>query len=269
MKRDLALSFCAVALAVFATSNARADSLDIDLEYGSGTWKLYAEVIAGGAADGSFGISAIRGLIDNVDFGTNGNAVTIPGGIGAINPIPTSSGPRDPVLQKSGGTLDILYGQDVSVTANIVTGVGVGGRDLVASGTYSGIAPAFGTDISSAGTFTTEGLFLGAATAANAIDPDSVSLTVSLAGDYDNSGQVGQGDLDLVLLNWGTTSPPVPLGWINQQPSGLIGQNALDGVLLNWGGSAISASLAQVPEPTSLALGSFALLGLLATRRRK
>ncbi len=60
--------------------------------------------------------------------------------------------------------------------------------------------------------------------------------TVSpLEGDYDNDGFVGQADLDLVLLNWGKTSPPVPAGWVNQVPIGLIGQAALDGPLLNWG----------------------------------
>ena len=60
--------------------------------------------------------------------------------------------------------------------------------------------------------------------------------TVSpLEGDYDNDGFVGQADLDLVLLNWGKTSPPVPAGWVNQVPAGLIGQAALDGALLHWG----------------------------------
>ncbi len=57
----------------------------------------------------------------------------------------------------------------------------------------------------------------------------------SLEGDYDNDGFVGQADLDLVLLNWGKTSPPVPAGWVNQVPAGLIGQAALDGALLHWG----------------------------------
>ena len=76
-------------------------------------------------------------------------------------------------------------------------------------------------------------------------------------GDYDNDGFVGQSDLDLVLLNWGDTSPPAPAGWVNQVPTGLIGQGALDGVLLNWGNSA-SSQLVGVPEPSS------ALLFLLA-----
>jgi hypothetical protein len=57
-------------------------------------------------------------------------------------------------------------------------------------------------------------------------------------GDYDDSGQAAQGDLDLVLLNWGETAPPVPDGWDNEQPDGLIGQARLDQVLLHWGNGA-------------------------------
>jgi hypothetical protein len=88
-----------------------------------------------------------------------------------------------------------------------------------------------------------------------------------IPGDYDNSGQVAQGDLDLVLLNWGKTVPPdpVPEGWINQQPSGLIGQGALDGVLLNWGGL---SSTASVPEPATVWLLAIVVPGLVLSLRR-
>ena len=37
--------------------------------------------------------------------------------------------------------------------------------------------------------------------------------SVTVDGDFDDSGAVGQGDLDLVLLNWGDTAPPVPANW--------------------------------------------------------
>ncbi len=92
--------------------------------------------------------------------------------------------------------------------------------------------------------------------------------TGPIAGDYDNDGFVGQSDLDLVLLNWGDTSPPAPAGWVNQVPAGLIGQGALDGVLLNWGNSA-SSQLVGVPEPTSLALALLGLCGIAASQRKR
>jgi len=78
-----------------------------------------------------------------------------------------------------------------------------------------------------------------------------------LTGDYDASGLVGQGDLDLVLLNWGQNSPPVPGGWINDQPSGLIGQTSLDKVLLNWGSTALTSNVSAVPEPNTILLVLF------------
>jgi hypothetical protein len=97
---------------------------------------------------------------------------------------------------------------------------------------------------------------------------DGIIPHTEIIGDYDDSGQVGQSDLNLVLQNWGSTSPPVPTGWINEQPAGLIGQNQLNGVLQNWGNSAV-ASVGAVPEPTSLALFGLALTIGVAGRRRK
>ena len=84
-------------------------------------------------------------------------------------------------------------------------------------------------------------------------------------GDYDNDGFVGQSDLDLVLLNWGVQTPPIPAGWVNEQPSGQIGQAQLDGVLLNWGNG--SSTVGSVPEPSSLLLLSIA--GALGFMRRR
>ena len=63
----------------------------------------------------------------------------------------------------------------------------------------------------------------------------------SLAGDYNSSGLVEQGDLDLVLLNWGANASPAPDGWNNpdyQPTEPQINQDELDGVLLNWGNTA-------------------------------
>jgi hypothetical protein len=88
------------------------------------------------------------------------------------------------------------------------------------------------------------------------------------AGDFDDSGAVGQGDLNLVLQNWGDTSPPVPAGWINEQPTGLIGQAYLNTVLQNWGNSVV-ASASAVPEPTTSALALAALCLVMSKRRMR
>lgn len=60
---------------------------------------------------------------------------------------------------------------------------------------------------------------------------------ISLAGDYNGDGIVSQPDLDLVLLNWGSSTQPA--GWVaDEQFDGLISQPEQDKVLLNWGNTA-------------------------------
>ncbi len=79
-------------------------------------------------------------------------------------------------------------------------------------------------------------------------------LVAGIAGDYNASGQVEQGDLDLVLQNWGrdTVANGIPTGWTNDLPDGLIDQGELDGVLLNWGSTAVpSVGGTNVPEPAA------------------
>jgi hypothetical protein len=90
----------------------------------------------------------------------------------------------------------------------------------------------------------------------------------SLTGDYNDNGTVEQGDLDLVLLNWG--QPGTPGGWVNDLPQGNIDQAELDGVLLNWGDTAAAlGSAGAVPEPATLLMATLAIvvicLGKLAS----
>ena len=78
-----------------------------------------------------------------------------------------------------------------------------------------------------------------------------------------------QGDLDLVLLNWGNETPPYPEDWVNQLPgtgdfdTTLVDQEELDGVLLNWGSGIPGEGAVAVPEPATwlllLAMGSLCL----------
>ncbi len=86
-------------------------------------------------------------------------------------------------------------------------------------------------------------------------------LTVVFAGilgDFDGSGQVEQGDLDLVLQNWGAdiAVSGIPAGWVTDLPEGQIEQTELDRVLQNWGSASApdfaGATRSGVPEPTGL-----------------
>ena len=87
------------------------------------------------------------------------------------------------------------------------------------------------------------------------ISLDLIDLAATLEGDYDENGQVSQGDLDQVLLNWGgTTFPGNEAALPEGGPfDGNITQNELDGVLLNWGNVSLAAT-ASVPEPSTFIL---------------
>jgi hypothetical protein len=90
-----------------------------------------------------------------------------------------------------------------------------------------------------------------------------------LIGDYNASGTVEQGDLDLVLLNWGQGANAAPPTWLNDLPSGLIDQEELDGVLLRWGETA-AVRAATIPEPAGVTLVAVLLascLGVECSRR--
>lgn len=84
-------------------------------------------------------------------------------------------------------------------------------------------------------------------------------------GDYNGDGEVGQADLDLVLLNWGDKVKPS--SWLApSQLVGFVNQNELDGVLLNWGGGT-SPNLSAIPEPTALATAALLASGTAFRRR--
>jgi hypothetical protein len=97
-------------------------------------------------------------------------------------------------------------------------------------------------------------------------NPNDVAIEVVrlLQGDFNGNGSVEQGDLDLVLLNWGEDAMTPPEGWTSDLPGGTIDQEELDRVLLGWGDVAVfpSSQGAQgVPEPASMAMLAACLIG--------
>jgi hypothetical protein len=88
-----------------------------------------------------------------------------------------------------------------------------------------------------------------------------------LPGDYNDSGDVELGDLNLVLFNWNVDESVLTTDWVNQRPTTgtAVGLPELNGVLFNWGNS---ASVATVPDPASEMLAVLGLLSLGIRRRR-
>ncbi|MEM8494056.1 MAG: matrixin family metalloprotease [Planctomycetota bacterium] len=85
----------------------------------------------------------------------------------------------------------------------------------------------------------------------------------ALLGDFDGDGQVAQGDLNLVLTNWGN-SRTFEDG-VSVFNTSDVDQEELNPVLTNWGDSLAPIFSNAVPEPT-FAIGA-SLIGLLSFRR--
>jgi len=270
-----------VALLVFGVNPVVADTVTVDLEYRTDTlsWELYALINdTGSGSSGANGLAALRALIDNIDFGNAGNAVNIASGIGAIDPVQTDSGPRAPVLLTSGGTLDILYGQDISDAPSVVGNVG-NFRVLIADGSFPDalIPPAFGDDDS--GTEMTNGNFLNVAAPGpfGAVAWDEAILNVldvttfsNFAGDYDNNGIVDAADYRVLLDSLGALSGALP----NDIDGGVIGTAQFNTWKANFGNSSVGAGSGAVasgvtlPEPSTLAL-AMAITGIIACHRKR
>jgi hypothetical protein len=92
-------------------------------------------------------------------------------------------------------------------------------------------------------------------------------IRIDPPGDYNGSGLVEQGDLDLVLSNWGTQVALLPTTWVNERPAALVDQSALDQVLLNWGKTATFTSpVAHMPEAGSMTVAVLLLASVLGAR---
>jgi len=101
---------------------------------------------------------------------------------------------------------------------------------------------------------------------------DAIRIGALTDGDYNADGFVGQEDLDLVLLSWG--SEVAPFGWYHDLPISGVGQDELDKVLLNWGTRIVPPSVAgtgvtAIPEPASAVLLVLMCAALVVTRRSR
>ncbi len=136
---------------------------------------------------------------------------------------------------------------------------------VLANGVLGTFTDTFGLDIGG-------GLALDLTYLADRIFLEAIAAA-DLLGDYNDSGQVEQADLDFVLQNWGDTDVSDVTAWVNFPDGnpfdGLVDQNELDGVLLNWGDStAPDFAASAVPEPAACFLLITTAVGLRPASRR-
>lgn len=76
-------------------------------------------------------------------------------------------------------------------------------------------------------------------------------LVEQRTGDFDGNGAIGDGDLTLLLANWGKTVPSVPVGWVYDRPTAPnVGDEEFTKLLSTWGQGSATSML--VPEPTAV-----------------
>ncbi|MEM8493882.1 MAG: hypothetical protein AAF663_00670 [Planctomycetota bacterium] len=94
---------------------------------------------------------------------------------------------------------------------------------------------------------------------------ETLGEVTGIVGDYDDDGQVAQGDLNLVLNNWGAPRPFDPNG--DPFETANVDQEELNRVLNNWGAQAAPSFAGfSVPEPSSAA--AVVIFGSALLRRR-
>lgn len=273
-----------VALLTGGSQAALADSVTMELEYRTDNlqWQLFASVVDTTTGNtGNHGLAAVRALIDNINFGTNGDAVNLATGIGAIDPIAVGTpNERPAVVQTAGGTLDVIYAQDLAIPASVVGGVGVGSRALIADGTFASaiLPPAFGNDDSG---FVTDGNFLNVA-APGPFGPSLpwngfMTLTVTnvtpsgaVPGDYNGDNKVDASDYTTWRDHLGGDASALAIGSRDPGNAGPIDTDDYNFWKINFGTGGAASTTSAVPEPSAFGLltsGAF-ISALLALRAR-
>jgi hypothetical protein len=277
---------------LFALSEASdAQSIDLSLNLQDtvpadpsmgGNWMLV------GKTNSVNGISSINAIMSNVNVA----GIAYQSGIGAM----TTSG--SPFVVNNVGSVELLYAQDLSIPASVVTDVGRGAGTpgnlamdpfgdpnwnnaaVIATGTFGANKPAFTAnsdtppDITAGNVLGTKTApFFSTAAAVTMIVRDSI--TVPLTGDYNGNGAVDAAD----YVVWRDTLglPVAPSSGADGNGNGTID----DGDYAVWranfgqagGGGAVAAALvlsgSSVPEPsTCFSFIGFAVVAMLNLRRR-
>ena len=306
MKRGLVLALTALALvagnsAVQAQSNVQ---LSLNLRYTDpaapaegGRWFLV------GKTDSAFGLAGVSVRLNNVD--TTGIALGNPTAVGSgvaayatmastvTNSIANAGNPYNGLI---GGSVNVVWGQDVStsVVANIGKGAGTAGNltndplrnpawanaALLVSGTFGATRPTF---------VGAEANVLGAATAGTAAALANVTTTVRgdsvrtlglekplgtpnaglIPVDANRDGLVNvAGDGFAVSANLGLPNRTWDQGDFNN--SGTVTVSP-DGFTLsaNLGGTQVPPAVGAVPEPATVSLAAAGLLGMVSMLRRR
>jgi len=169
-----------------------------------------------------------------------------------------------PTVQKSYGTLNMSGDGMLTVTDLIISETGNGLVTIADNAkiiTLGNDEQQLTDDISSGWITSLAAGMVPMAMYDEGLDQTTVELVIdpnvgSLTGDYDASGEVEVGDLNLVLFNWDQPGAGLPPEWVNEVPTGNVGVDELNGVLFNWGNT---AAVATVPEPTTAILSLVAI----------
>jgi MYXO-CTERM domain-containing protein len=327
MKRGLVFTLCALALAAsgsvaHAQLGATDIALSLNLRYTDpadptegGTWYLVART---GSTDGIAGVSAwiqnINGA-GTVFLGNNGvvgNGYTVAVTSNTIGSIEQgAAGSNSAYATSASGFVNVVYGQNTAVVENGSIKLDVGGGTgtpgnialdplknatwnnsaLLASGTFGGTRPVFGT----AGTTATGGNVLPVG--ATAIPPQNTALTAtnmsganlvvrgdSLAslglnanpaaglkrGDLDRDFDVDITDLGNMATNLNQPAPVGGWGWGagDTDDDGDVDITDLGNLATNLNQAPGIPPVTSVPEPAAASMGLIAVAALARRRRR-